>query len=124
MKHILIIALFTQLLLAAPAFQGKRTFTQPDGSLISYKNQGDEHLHWSESEDGEVIMYNKTTKQFEYAEIKDETLKPSGTRYKKVDPSSKHSRSNKASQHLYKDQLRDLYKLKRDKRLKRVHPNK
>jgi len=124
MRYLLVLSLIILPLLGAPAFQGKRTFAQPDGSLITYKNRGDEHLHWSESEDGEVIIYNEMTKQFEYAEIKDEMLQPSGKRYKKVDSSSKRSRSDMANKHLHKDQLHDLYKIKRDKRLKRVHTNK
>jgi len=124
MRYLFLLSLIIIPVLGAPAFQGKRAFTQPDGSHVTYRNQGDENLHWSESDDGEIIIYNKDSKRFEYAEIKEETLQPSGRLYIKAVPSKKQSRSKTVTNHLDKEKLYDLYKIKRDKRLKRIHTNK
>jgi len=78
MKFLLFLPLITSLLLAAPAFQGKRTFTQPDGTVVEYRVQGDEHLHWNETENGDILLYSKANGRLEFAEIKDGTLQPSG----------------------------------------------
>ena len=78
MKILILVALFSQLLLAVPAFQGKRTFTQPNGETVTYRLQGDEHLHWFESESGEIMLYSKKNKRIESAIIEENTLKASG----------------------------------------------
>lgn len=71
------------LLLAAPAYQATRTFTQADGTPFKAKAQGDEYLNWVETEDGDILRYNTQTKNYEFAEIKDGNLKKSGRIYKK-----------------------------------------
>ena len=116
MKHLLIIALFTQLLLAAPAFQGKRTFTQPNGETIIYRLQGDEHLHWFESESGEIMLYSKKNKRIESAIIKKNTLKASGQAV------SHRNRSVAAqkSQHITKEAVLELQQKRRVKHLSKM----
>ncbi|MGB5966146.1 MAG: hypothetical protein WBG65_11555, partial [Sulfurimonadaceae bacterium] len=83
MKYLIVLSFITSILLAAPAFHGKRTFTQPDGTVVEYRAQGDEHLNWMESENGDILLYSKKNKRLEYAEIKDNTLKASGVAFSK-----------------------------------------
>ena len=61
-------------LMATPTLTKKRTFTQNDGSTFSGRLQGDAFLHWIEAEDGSILLYNKKTATFEYAEIKNGNL--------------------------------------------------
>ena len=115
MKYIITFALLTQILFSAPAFPGKHTFTQPDGTVVEYQNRGDEYLHWSETKNGDIVLYNEDNARLEYATIKDGNLKPSGNRYQQ---SSKVKRSS-ASQ-LSKKDLETLYQLKRKERSKYI----
>ena len=114
-KFIISIFILGTLLEAAPAFQAKRTFTQPDGTVVEYRNKGDEHLHWKETKSGDILLYNNQSDQLEYAKIKDGNLKPSGSSYHK---SNKMKRS--AVRHLSKKDLESLYTLKRKKHSKRM----
>jgi len=116
MKYIITFALLTQILFCAPAFPGKRLFTQPDGTVVEYQNRGDEYLHWRESKDGDIILYNKDNARLEYAKIKDGHLMPSGTSYL---PQVKTKRSS--MKHLSKEDLQSLYLLKRKERSERMH---
>ena len=121
MQYILLIALMTQLLLAAPAFNGKRTFTQPNGENIEYRLQGDEYLHWLEADDGSLMLYNKKSKQLESLIIEDGTIKPSGKAIHQAVSQSSENRSARAlqpdtSQIVTKE---TLLKLQQERRLKR-----
>ena len=112
MKYLLIITLFSQLLLAAPAFQGKRTFTQPNGETITYRLHGDEHLHWLESDRGEIMLYSKKNKRIESAVIQDGTLKSSG----KAISNANHS----AAQNSHNISKEELIKLQQERRTKHL----
>ena len=93
MKLLIIFTLLSQLLFAAPAFQGQRTFTQPDGSVVTYRMQGDEYLHWLESENGDIILYSEKNRRLEAAVLKVNSLKASGVAYtKKTVPTQKISK--------------------------------
>jgi hypothetical protein len=125
MRHLILFALFAQLLLAAPAFQGKRTFTQPDGTVVEYHAQGDEHLNWMESENGDILLYSKKNKRLEHAEIKDNTLKASGVPFSKVDASNARSASAVTWAKPSKEELSVLHKKRRDEHLSKMksrHP--
>ncbi len=117
MKHLLIITLFAQILLAAPAFQGKRTFTQPDGTVITYQNRGDEYLHYAESDDGEVLLYSKKNARMEYAEIRDSSLRPSGKAYKRATSAKSSARVNRA-------ELVKLHEERKARKMAKVHHKK
>jgi len=112
MKFMLIIVFLGQLLLAAPAFQGKRTFTQPNGEVITYRLQGDQYLHWMEKDNGEVILYSEENRQMESAVIQDGQLKSSGH----VVSNRQHTRQASAQQKKisHKD-LETIYRLQREK---------
>ena len=125
MRHLILFALFAQLLLAAPAFHGKRTFTQPDGTVVEYRAQGDEHLNWMESKNGDILLYSKKNKRLEHAEIKDNTLKASGVPFSKVDVSNARSASAVTWAKPSKEELSALHKKRRDERLSKMksrHP--
>jgi len=115
MKLLLTLTLLAQLLIAAPAFQGKRTFTQPDGTVITYQNRGDEYLHYSESDDGEILLYNAKTQQMEHVKIQDNALQPNGEAYTK-NPSQKASARTKQSSNVDKKSLKALHDLRKKQR--------
>ncbi len=124
MKQLLIIVLLSQLLLAAPAYSGKRTFTQPDGTVITYRMRGDEYLHWLENEEGEVLLNNEATKRLEYATIKDGHLKASGVVFSKNHRSVNSSKRSAPLKKVSKQELIELYSVKRNanrSKMKRHH---
>ena len=119
MKPLFITLLAFIILNAAPAFQGKRTFTQPDGSVVNYQNKGDEYLHWSEASEGEIIIFNQEKRRFEYAGIEDGELKSSGEAYSKVHAKGRKYAPNQSRKRVTNQRLESLYLHQRKK-----HPNK
>jgi len=74
-------SIFALLLLAninvatsAPAAPGFRTLVQPNGEQIDLELKGDEFFSWQTTREGEVVVYNRSSKSFEYA-----VLNESGT---------------------------------------------
>lgn len=83
MKKLMLIAALTTLpLLGAPAFEHVRTFVQPDGTVFEGKVRGDEHLHWIETSDGTVLVFNKQSAQYEHAKIAGDALLPNGREFR------------------------------------------
>ncbi|MDD2790151.1 MAG: hypothetical protein PHU40_05725 [Sulfurimonas sp.] len=120
MKTLLLFSLLSTLLFAAPAFDGLREFKNADGTTFMAKGQGNQHLNWIETEDGEILRYNEVTKDFEYAQIKEEALEPSGIKYEKS-PLKKAS----ALQRVNKMDKADLSKLWSERQKaahERAHP--
>ncbi len=111
MRYLLIIAFLSQLLLAAPAYSGKRTFTQPDGTIVTYRMQGDEYLHWLESEEGDIILYSEQNRRLESAILKNNSLKASGISYTK---------KGHSAQKISKDKLLKLQDERRNSRLSKM----
>lgn len=114
----MIFTLFVQLLTAAPAFHGKRTFTQPDGTEVTYRLQGDEYLNWSESENGAILLYSKSNKRFEFAKIQDNTLIASGIPFSRADATK--SASAVTQSYVSKDELRLLHEKRRNEHLSKM----
>lgn len=113
MKWLLIFFILGSLLYSAPAFSGKQQFKQPDGTTFSGKQRGDEYLHWIETENDDILLYNRKSRRFEYAIInnKDE-LVPSGEALH----TSRHSkRSAVLTPNIRKDELHRLWQKKRRK---------
>lgn len=106
MKTLLLIFITYSLLHGAPAFHKMRTFTNSDGTTFQARALGNQHLHWIQTQDGEILKYNQESKNFEYATIKDDSLKPSGTAYQKSN--SKRARS---LGHVNKILESDIYRL-------------
>ena len=94
MKLLLIISLLFVHMFAAPAYNKLREFKQADGTTFKARANGNQHLNWIESEDGEILKYNKNSGNFEYAQIIEQRLKASGTRYDRSNSKKARSRAN------------------------------
>lgn len=69
-KVILFVSMIT-FAFSAPAYKGSIKFQQNDGSTFSGKLKGDEWFNWIEDKQGDIIKYNKKSKNYEYAMIKE-----------------------------------------------------
>lgn len=117
MKWLLIFFIFGSLLHAAPAFSGKQQFKQPDGTAFYGKQRGDEYLHWIETENGDILLYNKKSRQFEYAVINsNDEMIPSG---EAIRSSNDGKRSATLSPRIKKEALHRLWREKRSKESRR-----
>ena len=113
MQWLLLFFIFTSMLYSAPAFSGKRQFQQPDGTIFNGRQRGDEYLNWIETENDDILLYNKKSNQFEYATINNrDELVPSGEAIRK---SGDGKRSSKLAPKVRKDELQRLWKKKRHK---------
>lgn len=116
---ILALLLITLSLNAAPAYNAYRTFSHADGTTFEARAQGSHHLNWVETKEGEILKYNPDTKDFEYAVIEDEMLKPSGER---LEPSgAKRAQSRIQTPRVNRDALRELYLKKEQAAHKKQH---
>ncbi len=123
MKWLLLSIITTSLLYAAPALSKKRQFQQPDGTTFTGKQHGDEYLNWIESQEGDILIYNKKSKQYEYATIDEDGLSPNGQALR---PSLKGRRATHLNRQSDDDKIRELWKKKRQKafqRQKRIDPH-
>ena len=64
-----ILCFYTKSLIAVPAFPGHIIFKQKDGSTFIGKQFGDEWFNWIEAEDGNIVLRDRETHEFRYAEI-------------------------------------------------------
>ncbi|MEA3523458.1 MAG: hypothetical protein U9R50_10855 [Campylobacterota bacterium] len=103
MKMLLIILLST-LLFATATRTNIQSFTQSDGSSFLGRLQGDAFLHWIETKDGSILLFNKKTENFEYATIKNGDLTLSGNIYNTSKLRSLHVNT------ISKDNLQELWK--------------
>lgn len=78
MRYLLCLLTAAGLGWSAPAFPGGQTFTLPDGSSFTGRMQGDEFLHWIETEKGEMLLFSKERRRFEHARIEAGKFMPSG----------------------------------------------
>ncbi|MEA2110868.1 MAG: hypothetical protein U9P71_02345 [Campylobacterota bacterium] len=113
MKLLFLLTTITSLLFCAPAFHGKKNFALENGNTFSGYIKGDEHLNWIESDEGEVILFNKEHNRYEYATIKENKLIPSGVAKKA------QTKQRKSATSISKEQLHDLWKKKRSDEFKR-----
>jgi len=111
MKLTMILLLMIGQLLAAPAFNKSRLFKQADGTTFSAKAVGDQNLNWIETADGEVLIYDEVSKNFDYAKIQNGELKASGARYEEG-----NSLRVRAIARVNKMNKSELYNLWREKR--------
>ena len=86
MKYIIIWFASIELIVSAPAMIDEIEFSQSDGSSFTGHLRGDEYMHWEENKNGDILVYNKETKNYDYAIIKKvdnkDILVASGTPYK------------------------------------------
>lgn len=83
MKVVVLAVLFSLVLLAAPAREREHKFMQSSSETFVAKVRGDEHLHWIETPNSDILIYNKQSGNYDYAVIEGEELKPSNRAYKK-----------------------------------------
>ncbi|HSR73310.1 MAG TPA: hypothetical protein VLL31_00575 [Sulfurovum sp.] len=69
-RLILLISMIT-FAYTAPAYKGAIKFEQSDGSTFSGKLKGDEWFNWVEDKQGDIIKYNKKSKNYEYGVVKE-----------------------------------------------------
>lgn len=77
MKKIMMVLMAAILLLmgypmaasASPAYQGLKTYVQPDQTVIQYRLMGDEHFNWRETPEGDVILLDKNSKYYCYGQL-------------------------------------------------------
>jgi len=69
MKKLFLIMMVSMGLSAAPAYNGEINFEQNDKSSFKGHLKGDEYFSWVEDKDGEVVVYNKSSKNYEYAKV-------------------------------------------------------
>ncbi len=110
MKLLLIFSLLLVQLFGAPAFNKLREFKQADGTTFTARAFGNQHLHWIQTPEGEVLLYNSKSKNFEYAKIQNNTLKPSGTKYDQKN--SIRARSQARVNKIDEEELNKLWSLK------------
>lgn len=86
LKHIIILLFFLSNIFAVSPIQGKITFTKKDGSTFEGYLKGDEYLSWIKTENGDLVVFNNKSRDYEYAKIKEEdgikSLIGSGIEYK------------------------------------------
>ncbi len=122
MRLFLTLVLLNIITFAAPAYSGTRQYTQPDGTVVHYTMQGDEHLHWLESDDGEILLHNEKGACLEYATIKDGDLKTSGQLYTKRSHLNRAAVQDKTRiKKVTQKELQALYQYKRSTTLSRKH---
>lgn len=54
---------------AVSAYPGDITFKQHDGSTFTGKLKGDEWFHWIEDTQKHIIVFNRTTRNYEFAKL-------------------------------------------------------
>ena len=107
MRLFLLLLVAISQLFSAPAFTKAREFTNADGTTFIAKAQGNQHLNWIQTEDGEILKYNSQTKNYEYAKIQDKQLHTSGVKYEKNN--SKRARSMKNINKIEANELKILW---------------
>ncbi len=66
---------------AAPAYEGVVKMKQPSGESFEGTLHGDEWFHWVSTKDGDVLLQDQKG-YWNYAELKADELKSTGTKYK------------------------------------------
>jgi hypothetical protein len=118
MKTLLLLFLASALLFGAPAFNALREFTNADGTTFMAKAGGNQHLNWIQTQDGEILKYNETSKNFEYAKIENNALVACGVKYEKND--SKRARALHQINKIEKKELSQLWKERQKAALERT----
>ncbi|MCO4844967.1 MAG: hypothetical protein KC427_03005 [Sulfurovum sp.] len=108
---------------SVPAYKGAIKFKQNDGSSFSGKLKGDEWFNWVEDKQGDIIKYNKESKNYEYGMIKEINgtldLVPSSIKVGHKPKQSSNSGSTLPSLlKIDKKTLEKIWKQKKEKALK------
>lgn len=120
MKKLIIFASLITFAFSVPAFEGPIEFKQNDGSTFKGKLKGDEWFNWIEDKEGDIIKYNKESKDYEYGTIQEKNgtldLIPSGIKVGNK-PAKTESPDSNISDPLKIDKalLEKIWKQKREK---------
>jgi len=112
-RWLMIAAVSTLPLYAVSALSKPREYRTEAGTPFGGTPKGDEYLHWIETDEGGVVLYNKQTRRFEPARIREGRLEPAGEAYR-------HDGSDKGAD---KAALRELWKAKREAAAQRREVN-
>lgn len=115
MRALIVSMLAASVLIAAPAYEHTRIYRQPDGSTFKGTPKGDEYLNWIEADNGDIVIYNKKTKQYEKASVGKEALQPSGKRYSP--PLQGEQKARAVVRHSKDAELKTLWLKKRRQRM-------
>lgn len=102
MKKTILISLVGSYLSASSALPMETKFVNSDNSSFYGTKKGDEHLNWIEDKNGNVIKYNPSTKNYEYAKI---VTSSKGAQFiaasgqKATDKTKLHTMSTNSSKH-------------------------
>ncbi len=118
MRYLLLFLITLSQLFSAPALDRMREFQNSDGTTFMAKAQGNQHLNWIQTQDGEILRYNSKSHNFEYAVIKENRLRASGVKYEKNN--SKYMRSSGNRNKLKKNEVYKLWDKKRAQHYKRI----
>jgi len=122
MKFLLLFFLLLNYLQAAPAFDKLREFKQADGTTFMAKGQGNHHLNWIETQEGDILRYNSKSKNYEYGVIKNRSLEASGEKLR--DKKTLRSKALETKSRISKETLYDLWTQKRaEAKSKRARKN-
>jgi len=117
MKKLLLLCTLSILSYAVPAYQGNITFKQADGTTFNAHLKGDEYFSWIEDKIGHIIIYNKMSKNYEYAKFEKkngvQNLIPSGIKIGNNTPNYAPSLSKDTHT---QEILSEIWKRKREKR--------
>jgi len=101
---------------AVPAFKGKMKMMQDDGSTFNAQIKGDEWFHWVEDSDGNALVFNKESNNYEYGMIEKingmPTLVASGEAVSEKSSKSGAQRSS-AVKRVSKKDLQEIWKLQK-----------
>jgi len=116
MKYLIMMVMINIYTFAAPAIPQELIFTQADGSQFKGKLIGDEYFHWQEDKAGRVLIYDKDSKNYDYA-----VLKQVDSTYQLVSSGYKYNTQNKGARsvsigNVDKKILYDIWREKRKKR--------
>jgi len=112
MKLFLLFLITVSQLFSAPAFTKTREFTNADGTTFMAKAQGNQHLNWIQTLDGEILKYNTQTKNYEYAKIENKQLQATGVIYEVNN--SKRARSIGKINKLERSEVGELWREKQE----------
>ncbi len=108
MKIIILVISFVLISFAAPVFSVQKTYRQSDGTTFTATPKGDEYLNYIQTPQGDILLYNPKTKNYDYATVKNNSLVPSGIPYQKNN-SFKKATSYKTYKKPSKEDLKQLY---------------
>jgi len=83
-KIILTLTVISHTLYSAPAYSHLREFQNADGTTFYATPKGNHKFNYIQTQDGSILKYNTTTKNFEFGKIVGKKIVPNGEVYRGV----------------------------------------